>query len=620
MNVCIVARPTGPDNSTPDALAMLKQARARPISLSKPAAVRAPLAAGGKTAPRLSYWSPTLALGMSGAILLWAAFPPLDLPWLAWLALVPWLWLIRLAELPGRRPYLVLFGAGFVHWLAMLYGIRMAHPALNAGWIALAAYLAVYLPAFVGLTRVAVHRLKVSLVVAAPVVWVGLELLRGHLITGMSLGLLAHTQAEIPLLIQISDVAGGYTLSFVVMLVAACLAQIFPRGAGILPAISSTSHWRKLSYWPLLPAAAALAGTIAYGSWRLNQSLPGSARPAISVAMIQGSLDTKFLPQEQIPQQIATTFQQYGSLTSLAAADKPNLDLVIWPESMFMVPERIVKEPLAPLPETGLSVAEMRERLKELKSEFEAILASEAQRANANTQPAHRGTHLLVGTNTAVYGPDGLQSYNTALLADREGKIVGRYHKTHAVMFGEYIPLGDWLPWIYMLTPLPGGMSVGDGPRAFDVAGLRMSPSICFESTVPHLIRGQIVELARRGQPVDVLVNVTNDGWFKGQSILDLHLRCGIFRAVENRKPLVVAANTGFSASIDGNGVVRKRGPRRASQVLIDEIRPDGRSSPYHLGGDLPANLCALAALSLVLVGWSGRRKAAHGPTAPEEC
>src|SRR5439155_15698618 len=152
--------------------------------------------------------------------------PPLNLPWLAWVAPIAWLWLVRWPQLPGWRPYVAIWLAGFAHWLLMLEGIRLAHPALYAGWIALAAYLGVYLPVFVGLTRVAVHRRKVSLVVAAPIVWVGLELLRGHLITGFSMGLLAHTQAEFPRLIQISDLAGGYTLSFVIMLVAACLTRM----------------------------------------------------------------------------------------------------------------------------------------------------------------------------------------------------------------------------------------------------------------------------------------------------------------------------------------------------------------------------------------------------------
>jgi apolipoprotein N-acyltransferase len=118
------------------------------------------------------------------------------------------------------------------------------------------------------------------------------------------------------------------------------------------------------------------------------------------------------------------------------------------------------------------------------------------------------------------------------------------------------------------------------------------------------LIRGHVTELARRGQPPDVLVNVTNDGWFWGSAMLDLHFRCSVFRAIENRKPLVVAANTGISAWIDGSGVIRARGPKRATAILIADVRPDGRASPYHLVGDVPAGLCALACGLLAILGW----------------
>jgi apolipoprotein N-acyltransferase len=226
-----------------------------------------PAASSEAAATAPSYWSPTFRLGITGALLLWMAFPPLDLPWLAWVAPIPWLWLVRMNELPGKRPYIVLWLAGLVHWLCMLYGVRLAHPALNAGWFALSAYLAVYLPVFIGLTRVAVHRLRISLVIAAPVVWVGLELLRGHLITGFSLSQLAHSQAEFPILIQNSDLAGGYTLSFVVMLVAACLTRMIPlSGAGILPAKNSPSTsagWKPTPLWPFAPAFIALAATLA---------------------------------------------------------------------------------------------------------------------------------------------------------------------------------------------------------------------------------------------------------------------------------------------------------------------------------------------------------------------
>jgi apolipoprotein N-acyltransferase len=134
-----------------------------------------------------------------------------------------------------------------------------------------------------------------------------------------------------------------------------------------------------------------------------------------------------------------------------------------------------------------------------------------------------------------------------------------------------------------------------------------MSPSICFESTIPHLIRGQLAQLSREETPADCLINVTNDGWFWGSGMLDLHFRCAVFRAVENRKPILVVANTGISTFADGNGVIRLRGPRRQPQVLVAEVQADGRLSPYSLVRDWPAWICAAACLGLAWAGFRGR-------------
>jgi apolipoprotein N-acyltransferase len=531
----------------------------------------------------------TLGLGQLGGVLLWAAFPPVDLAWLAWIAPVCWLWLVLEPRSLGRMGYFSLWLAGTMHWLLMLEGIRLAHPALYAGWIALAAYLGVYLPVFVGLTRVAVHRMRWSLVIAAPVVWVGLELVRGHLITGFSMGLLAHTQAEFPRLIQISDVAGGYTLSFVIMLVAACLTRI---------------AWHPRRWWPMLPAGAAIAATLLYGQWRISQTPPGSEGPTAQVALIQGSLDTVF--EEMTKERFRDTFDHYRMLTEQAVKKQPNLDLVLWPESMFVFPETMIEEPLGS--QNGVPPDDGRVHLEELRDSFRRMLAHEAALANANTDPNHRGTKLLIGTNSVVYGDGTTRHYNSALLADKTGNVVGRYYKAHPVMFGEYVPFAEHFTWLNRVTPIAVGLSAGEGPKVFEVAGLKMSPSICFESTIPHLIRGQLRQLASRGTPADVLVNVTNDGWFWGTGMLDLHFRCGVFRAVENRKPLLVVANTGISSVVDGNGVVRQRGPRREPEAILAEVRGDGRASPYATIGDWPSWLCVLFWVGLAAIGW--RRQA----------
>jgi apolipoprotein N-acyltransferase len=590
--------PAWPDSGLLSYLDGMQQRAARPQPVAIAESAQTLL---GKPTVAPMWRSPTLWLALAGALLLWLSFPPLDWWPLAWIAPLPWLWLIRQPELAGRRPYAAIWLAGFVYWLFMLYGISRAHEALIAGWIALSWYLAFYVPFFVWLARVAVHRLGISLIVAAPVVWVGLELIRGHLITGFSAGLLGHTQVAWPMLLQISDLVGAYGVSFLMMLIAASLARMLPQ---------SKERW---TLWPAAIAALALVMTLAYGTFRLSESPPKANREPLRVALIQGSLDTQF-DQNRIDE----TFAHYDRLTSEARAANSRLDLVIWPESMFAAPEQFVEQPLTEAPGDRLPPDRLVKEVAAYGTRFDAILAAEAARANIVATDGTRQatpTYLLLGTNTYVYGPhEERRSYNAALLADHEGHVTGRYYKTHPVMFGEYIPFAQWLPWLYKITPMNGGLSIGDGPKTFEVDGLALSPSICFESVVPHLIRRQVIELDRRGTPADVLVNVTNDGWFWGTAILDLHFRCAIFRAIENRKPVIIAANTGFSGWIDGNGRVLAQGPRRAPQVLIAEVVPDGRASPYHLIGDWPAILCALVCLVLAAIGW---RKAPANESSP---
>jgi apolipoprotein N-acyltransferase len=326
----------------------------------------------------------------------------------------------------------------------------------------------------------------------------------------------------------------------------------------------------------------------------------GDERPGLRVGLIQGSLDTVF---EVSPERVRETFEHYRKLTETAVAKQANLDLVVWPESMFVASETVIEEPLVPPPEAKASAEDVRRRLAAVQEDFSTLLSSEVARVNANTESSHAGTKLLVGTTTYAYG-SAVKIFNSALLADRGGEVVGRYYKTHPVMFGEYIPFGEALPWLYKITPMAGGLSIGEGPKVFEVSGMKLSPSVCFESTIPHLIRSQLAELERRGTRADVLVNVTNDGWFWGTAMLDLHFRCGVFRAVENRKPLIVAANTGISAHVDGSGVILQRGPKRGTDVLIADVKSDGRRSFYSMTGDWLGWGSAVVCMGLWVVGW----------------
>ncbi len=540
-----------------------------------------------------------ILLALAGGLLTWASLPPWGLWPLGWLAPIPWLLIARLPELPGQRPYRTLYFCGVAYWLLQLQFVRLPHWAAWFGWLVLAAYLAAYLPLLVLAVRVLRRQFKLPLVFAAPIAFTGLELLRGHLFTGLSIALLAHSQSEQLATIQIADLGGAYAVTFVMTLFAG--------------AVASAAPWpTSRTLWPLGVAAAAVLATLGYGAYRLGEVLPADER-VLHVAIIQSNLDTIF---GDTFEHIEATYKEYHGRTLAVARAHPELDVIIWPESMFtMAPgsfQASFADDFAPPPQID------PKRVQEFKvyAEGKSAAAREALASAVNVADDHAATRhaaLVVGGSVTHFGPQNEEHYNSAIFIGPHGEMAGRYDKMHPVMFGEYVPLGDVLPWLYTLTPMGDGLTPGKDPRAFEIAGLKLSPSICFESTVPHLIRGQVAELAAAEKAPDMLVNVTNDGWFWGSSVLDLHLRCNVFRAVETRRPMLVAANTGFSAVIDGNGRILERGPRRKSGEIVAAVKPDGRPSLYVTLGDWPWLACLALCAVACLMDWRRKQVATHG-------
>ncbi len=529
----------------------------------------------------------TVKYALLGAALLWAAFPRVDLWPLAWIAPVPWIMLIRRKELDGRRPYVALSLAGFAFWLAVLHWLRLPYWATGFGWVALSFYFAFYLPVFIALSRTAVHQLRLPIILAAPIVWTGLELARAHLLTGMTMASLGHTQYCWVGLIQISDLFGAYGVSFLVMFVAACLARA-------LPCEDAARTFR-----PLIPAAVILAAALAYGYARTvnNQTIPGAR-----IALIQSSMDTTLDGGENL---LETIHSQCVELSRQAIDKYGKLDLIVWPEGVFQYPlitydaDACARDPR--LPEEDITPEKARDNLK---SWCDQSRQGFIQTAGLLHSP------LLTGLNSYHFTADQEQIYNSAAYISAGGELLGRYDKMHLVMFGEYIPFAHYLTWLYNLTPLSVGTMPGSQPAVFQMGEIHIAPNICYESVLPHVIRGQINTLQLQGQEPDVLVNLTNDGWFWGSSELDLHLACGVFRAVEFRKPFLIAANTGFSAWIDADGRIIKKGLRRATDTLLAEVRVDHRKSWYLYYGDWPSAICLAGCCLFAAAGlWNRFRK-----------
>lgn len=534
-----------------------------------------------------------------GGLMMWAAYPPIGIGLLALAAPLPWLLLVERPELKGKRPYLKMWGASFVCWMLMLHFVRLPHWTAYFGWVALSAYASAYWPVFIGLSRVALHRYRIPIVVAAPMVWSGLEFVRCHFATGFPFELLGHALVKIPVAIQVLDIAGVYGLSLLMMFVTACVVPII---------MHRENHLRWL--W-MAPIAATVAGVLLYGTYCLNQVPAASAENGTTkIGLIQGSIDTVFpSTEEQAKSIIFNKFNQYRDLTLQAISENPDLDLIVWPESAFPFPNIISVENKDEI------VLEKMAEIGQFQQLFRnhALLVTGAidyDQLYDVIDPDVKSIPMLLGTQTSEYETEN--RYNSALLVDRHGVIADRYDKMHRVMFGEYVPFGEYMPWVYHLTPMETGLTRGTEPVAMRVGELTVAPNICFESLMPHVMRYQFNNLLSHGKAPDALINISNDGWFWGSSALDHHLASNIVRAVELRRPMLVAANTGFSAHVDAQGRVLQKGPRRDVGYLIAEVRPESGVSLYSKIGDWPFLVMALGCGCLVFTGlcqrWGNRK------------
>ncbi len=571
----------------------------------------------------------------SGAALLWLAQPPLRLWPLAWVAVVPWLLLAWQSHVT-RRHYVILYVVSALYWALSMQGLRHAHPLMYGPWIALAAYLAVYPVLWMALVRVASclpqmphsteqgrTTFRLPLWISAPVVWVGLEWVRNYFLTGISAVMLGHTQADVPALIQIADLCGSYGVSFVIVLANTAIAEgllaAYRRrraAASAEPAESGLPVVNPHQAKPWLSGGVALAtvlATVVYGFWRLGQAEAQSQTAAINLALIGRDEPIVFEQDTRRELEIFDAyFRQSYEAAEQAAKQNLQLDAVIWPESMFTGglpwlaadPDRPIVVP----PGLEMSESEFREIVLERQRQFEHR-AAQVQAALRQATGQATGPALIAGCSIVSYNePSG--GHSGCVHIGPDGRVANWYAKTHLVMFGEYIPAMDYVPWIDRIIPPGMGLLPGKQPVAMAIGDRSVMPTICIETAVERVTLNQVRELIARGTAPDLLVNVTNDGWFDGSAVVEHHLRCAQFVAVACRRPLLIAANGGPTAWIDGSGRIVERLRNDAAGAILVTSRLDGRSGLYQQIGDWPARLFALACGVLAILGLHRHRRA----------
>ena len=435
--------------------------------------------------------------------------------------------------------------------LSLWQGIAIAltvGQVFGAGSFALAAALA---------GDPSVGRVPVTLV-RLGAAWAAAEFARSTWLTGLPWMLLAHALAPAPHLIQAAAVGGT-------LLVSAWLAAL--NGALLLCTRSDRRRGGALAVVAIAVAVAApvlLAGSqdaapansVAAGRVTLATGDREHQKGELRVLLIQGSLPNAWRGE------VARIGDALDRMVRLSETPDP-VELVVWPENAvsFLMPQ---------------NESRIRDTLR-------------ARR--------HFPPYLLFGT-PRLTGSSNPILYNSAVLLGPDRRTIGFHDKVHRLPFAEYAP------WPLGRFKRPGlAVTAGDRPVVLEAGAVPIGPLICFEIVFSQLAR----DLVRDG--AGVLVNISNDAWFGSTGAIEQHFASAVFRAVETRRPVLRATNTGITAAIDSSGrVVSRLEPDRPGTLEVS-VAPGTGLTPYMRSGEVLGPIALAGTVLLLMAEIAGRRR-----------
>lgn len=508
-----------------------------------------------------------ILLAVFSGILVCFSFPTVFFGWhapelgiIGWIALVPLFLAIR--QVPPRQAFLLTFLAALVWYGGSLYWVyRAMHtyghlPALTSFLVTM--LLVIFVSAYIGLSpmisRWITANYRGEMIVLLPVTWIAVEFLRNYLpFNGFPWSNIAMSQYEIGPVIQLADFTGIYGLMFIMVFVNQFFAELVARLKGeYVAGIVSKG----------IVAILLLIMMTGYGFYRIK-TVPSllSGKETLKIGMIQGNIDQDDKWDEEKFADNVNAFR----LKARELRDVP-VDLIVWPEAAYPF-----------VLSSGLT------------SMSPSILGMDKVELG-------RTPYTLMGAvSRNQYG----NFYNSAFLFNARGRPEGVYHKAHLVPFGEYVPYKKIFFFAGKLTAPVGNFLEGTSYKPLSFENNRMGILICYEDIFPQIARRQVLSGA------DFLLNITNDAWYGVSSAPYQHLALAVFRAVENRRFVLRATNTGVTAVIDPLGRIVMRSGIFERSVMVAAIAPLRYLAPYTKMGDWLAwgSLAYTVLLILIILG-----------------
>lgn len=421
---------------------------------------------------------------------------------------------------------------------------------------------------FGGIFSVCAHVLRQhwAQIPALGLIWYVLELLRGTVLTGFPWLTQAAAFAPWPIMLQGASIIGAYGLGGLFAACACLLVQPWTQPQ----TQPQTQPWAlqhtMRSYRSLLTAVLLLMLCAAFGAWRLHASPPdtfahGLHEDAFGVIMVEGNMDQG---QKWNAALQTDTVELYLRLSRTAldayTASYPNkpAPLILWPETAMPF------------------YVQTHKNLTPLLYDFTRT----------------HNIWLLLGAPGFTRKQDAVSTHNRAFLLGPHGAISAWYDKEHLVPFGEFLPPMLDFAFLAPLLQGVGAFTPGTQTAPLRTDTLALGVLICYEAIFPEIAQARVADGA------NVLINISNDGWFGHTAAPRQHLELTVLRAVEQNRWIVRATNTGISAIIDGFGRITLMGTQHSAQALTGFARPSASHSVYFVIGPwLP-----LAALMLLLL------------------
>ncbi len=467
----------------------------------------------------------------------------------------------------------------------------------------------------------------------APLLWAGIEVSMPFIFPYY----LSNSQYSFPIMIQTAEIWGPIGVSALLLAFNGAIFQGL--NAFVWGRESSGKVERKGALVALGVSAAILVATLVYGGVRMSQvDAQMEAAKKLRIGMVEADIGIESKGNNE---RLSNNLLRHHWL-SKKLVEEQGAELLVWPESSYQARWVYASTNKSEVPDGAERVAQryryyfpydvtwIRPSGAPLVKKASEDMANETSEADRNAvqrgfeapilfgsirrrtlskeeykrKPPHKRMRVRDPNGKIDLVPRDYRVYNSAILLDKGGEVLGAYDKTYLLAFGEYVPLADWWPGVYKMIPSASEFTPGDKIEAFTLGEHRLGIMICYEDILPNF--------GRQMAKVDphVLINITNDAWFGKTSEPYLHLALATFRSVETRKWLLRSTNTGVTAFVDANGRIVAQTDIYEPETLVHDVAmmTDGPTI-YVMIGDVVGYVGVVGTLVLLLLGWLRRKE-----------